>query len=80
MTLLPVILEKMDLYIENIDAFVRSGETFSLDEITTNLTFDVIGAVSVNESMDAQYMDRQGDLVCTFKQLMKSELTVPILY
>ncbi|KAK8112203.1 cytochrome P450 monooxygenase [Apiospora kogelbergensis] len=72
MTLLPVILEKMDLYIENIDAFVRSGETFSLDEITTNLTFDVIGAVSVNESMDAQYVERQGDLVCTFKQLMKT--------
>ncbi|KAK8137125.1 Cytochrome P450, partial [Apiospora sp. TS-2023a] len=72
MTLLPVIVDKMTPYLENIDAFVRSGASFSLDDITTNLTFDIIGAVSVNENMNAQYADRQGDLIRTFKQLIKT--------
>ncbi|KAK7953133.1 cytochrome P450 monooxygenase [Apiospora saccharicola] len=72
MTLLPIIVDNMTPYLENIDAFVRSGRSFSLDEITTNLTFDIIGAVSVNENMNAQYADRQGDLIRTFKQLIKS--------
>ena len=80
MTLLPIIVAKMTPYMEIIDQFVRSGETFSLDEITTNLTFDVIGAICMDENMHAQYTDpsRQGELVRMFKQLIKSEYTVTI--
>ncbi|KAK6833448.1 hypothetical protein PG987_008142, partial [Apiospora arundinis] len=63
MTLLPVIMDKMTPYLENIDSFVRSGKTFSLDELTTNLTFDIIGAVSISEDMHAQRANQQGELI-----------------
>ncbi|KAK8054510.1 hypothetical protein PG994_009577 [Apiospora phragmitis] len=72
MTLLPVIVEKMTPYLKNMDEFVRNGKVFSLDEITTNLTFDIIGVVSINEDMHAQEVDRQGELVRMFKQLIKT--------
>ncbi|KAK8001003.1 cytochrome P450 monooxygenase [Apiospora marii] len=63
MSLLPVIVEKMTPYLGNIDAYVRNGDMFSLDEITTNLTFDIIGVVSINEDMHAQESDSQGELL-----------------
>ncbi|KAK8004008.1 hypothetical protein PG989_003727 [Apiospora arundinis] len=72
MTLLPVIMDKMTPYLENIDSFVRSGKTFSLDELTTNLTFDIIGAVSISEDMHAQHANQQGELVRMFKELIKT--------
>ncbi|KAK8032071.1 hypothetical protein PG990_001805 [Apiospora arundinis] len=72
MTLLPVIMDKMTTYLENIDSFVRSGKTFSLDELTTNLTFDIIGAVSISEDMHAQRANQQGELIRMFKELIKT--------
>lgn len=76
MTLLPVIMDKMTPYLENIDSFVRSGKTFSLDELTTNLTFDIIGAVSISEDMHAQHANQQGELIRMFKELIKSKYTI----
>ena len=78
MTLLPVIVEKAGPYLKIIDDFSSTGETFSFDEITTNLTFDIIGAVSMDEDMDAQHKDpsHQGELIRTLKQLTKSVFTI----
>lgn len=75
MTLLPVIVEKMTAYLENLDEFAGNGRVFSLDEVTTNLTFDIIGAVSINEDMHAQQAHRQGELVRMFKQLINCKYT-----
>ncbi|KAK8062742.1 cytochrome P450 monooxygenase [Apiospora hydei] len=63
MTLLPIIVEKLTPYVENLDEFVRKREAFPLDEVTTNLTFDVIAAVSISEDMYAQQPGRQHDLL-----------------
>ncbi|KAK7943953.1 uncharacterized protein PG986_013066 [Apiospora aurea] len=74
MTLLPVLVDKAAPFVDTLDNYVRTGETFSLDEIATNLTFDVIGAVTMGEDMEAQHLDpsRQGELVRNFRALLKT--------
>ncbi|KAK6214427.1 hypothetical protein LQW54_004334 [Pestalotiopsis sp. IQ-011] len=76
MTLLPVIVEKATQYLEIIDLFARTGKAFSLDQVTTNVTFDIIGAVTMDEDMRAQSLDpaHQGELICMFKELIKTYL------
>lgn len=76
MTLLPIIVEKCTPYIDILDGYVASGKTFSLDEPTTNLTFDIIGAVIMGEDMNAQHLNPadQGDIIVPTKQLIKSGL------
>lgn len=74
MTLLPVLVGKVGPFIKILDNFVRTKESFSLDEITTNLTFDIIGAVTMGEDMEAQHLDpaHQGELIRNFKAIVKS--------
>ncbi|KAI1388507.1 cytochrome P450 [Hypoxylon trugodes] len=74
MTLLPVIVEKSMLYLEAIDRSVATGEAFALEQATTNLTFDIIGAVAMNEDMGAQHPDptQQGQLVRMYKELIRT--------
>lgn len=45
LTLLPAIIDKTDLFVERLDAYAASGETFGLLKPLINLTFDIIGAV-----------------------------------
>ncbi|KAI1385039.1 cytochrome P450 [Hypoxylon trugodes] len=71
LTLLPVILDKAAPYMEHIDEFVRTGHTFPLDQFMTNLTFNIIGAVAMDEDMSAQGAD-QGILIQMFKELIKT--------
>lgn len=74
MTLLPVILEKSKPFLDLLDRLAETGEAVPLDQLTTNMTFDIIGAVTMGEDMEAQHMDssQQGDLIRMFKQLIKS--------
>ncbi|KAK8131103.1 hypothetical protein PG984_007541 [Apiospora sp. TS-2023a] len=74
MTLLPVIVDKAGPFIRLLDNFARTREVFSLDEITTNLTFDVIGVVTMGEDMKAQHMDPtlQGEMIRNFKAVIKT--------
>ncbi|KAK2591231.1 hypothetical protein QQS21_011073 [Conoideocrella luteorostrata] len=74
MTLLPVILQKAQTYLKILDHFADEGRSFSLDQHTTNLTFDIIGAVTMGEEMNAQQLDprQQGELVGMFKELIKT--------
>ncbi|KEY72659.1 hypothetical protein S7711_09159 [Stachybotrys chartarum IBT 7711] len=74
MTLLPLILDKASLYLDILDALARSGDTISMDQITTNLTFDIIGAVTMGEDMSAQHLDpaQQGEMIRVYKELIKT--------
>lgn len=74
MTLLPVIVDKATPYLDILDGFVSTGNEFSFDLLTTNLTFDVIGAVTMGEDMSAQHLDpsHQGQLIVMLKELIKS--------
>ncbi|KAK3328644.1 cytochrome P450 [Cercophora scortea] len=74
MTLLPCILDKTWLFLEHIDSYARTGDEFLLDALTTNLTFDIIGAVVMDTDFDAQYLQkaRQGEIIRLFGELASS--------
>ena len=40
---MPCILDKTELFLANLDHYARTGEDFSLDDLCTNLTFDIMG-------------------------------------
>ena len=45
MTLLPCILDKTRIFLDQLDRFVETGEEFQMDYYATGLTFDIIGAL-----------------------------------
>lgn len=74
MTLLPSIIEKAALYLNVLDNFANTGEEFPLDQPTTNVTFDIIGAVTMGEDMNAQDFasSNQDQLINMFKEMIQS--------
>ncbi|KUL87439.1 hypothetical protein ZTR_04763 [Talaromyces verruculosus] len=70
MTLLPCILERSQRFIDIIDGFAKSGEEFRLAEPCANLTFDIIGAVTMDEDFFAQSNeDKQSEIYKSFLEL-----------
>ncbi|KAK7961874.1 cytochrome P450 [Apiospora aurea] len=60
------------LFIERLEALSKTGDSFSLMKLTTQLTFDVIGKVTMEADLGAQH-DSQGeadDLVQSFEALV----------
>lgn len=51
MTLLPSIVETATIFINHLDSFARNMEEFSLQSLATNLTFDVIGKLVLDNDM-----------------------------
>lgn len=47
----------MDVFISKLDRLTQTGSTFGLSSLLVLLTFDVIGAVAMNENLDAQRLD-----------------------
>jgi cytochrome P450 len=81
MTLLPGILEKTVPFLNHLDEHARIGEPFRLSDLTTNLTFDIIGTVAMDVDMEAQKDDasQQGEFVRQFKKLIRSTCVVNLL-
>ncbi|PWY81861.1 cytochrome P450 [Aspergillus heteromorphus CBS 117.55] len=70
MTLLPCILDKAGRFVEILDGYARSGEEFALDEPCVSLTFDIIGAVTMDTDLRAQLgPEQQSEIVCLYRQL-----------
>ncbi|KAH7304088.1 cytochrome P450 [Stachybotrys elegans] len=71
-SLLPLILERMEPFLNYLDGFANSGHEFSLETLLSNLTFDIIGAAVMEVDLNAQHMDRsnQGELIRLFAQLL----------
>lgn len=73
LTLLPCILDKTVPFFETLDRYAESGEEFSLAETCTNLTFDIIGAVTMDEDLGAQLpLDKQSEMVRLYHELTAS--------
>ncbi|KAJ6012332.1 hypothetical protein N7522_002687 [Penicillium canescens] len=69
-SLVPRILDKTKLFLENLDHFASTGEDFSLDDLCANLTFDITGAVTIGADMDAQLGGKhQSEIVKLFHEL-----------
>lgn len=66
LTLLPVILDKTQFFVDHLNRFAESGEQFSLDEYATNLTFDIIGEVTMGQNFSAQIPGKQDELLLAF--------------
>ncbi|KAK4096710.1 cytochrome P450 [Parathielavia hyrcaniae] len=72
MTLLPCILDKTDIFIEHLDRYASSGDESPLLKLTINLTFDIIGAITMNVDLDAQHSESsdQGEFIRLYDQLV----------
>ncbi|TLD37964.1 hypothetical protein E2P81_ATG03639 [Venturia nashicola] len=57
-TLLPAILSKTERFTKRLDTLAKSSEEFQLGELCTSLTFDIIGAVVLDEDFKAQTPDQ----------------------
>lgn len=66
LTTLPIILDKTRYFLGHLDRLAGTGETFSLDELCTNLTFDIIGAVTMGQDLGAQIPGAPSELLTLF--------------
>ncbi|KAK4239550.1 hypothetical protein C8A03DRAFT_42869 [Achaetomium macrosporum] len=74
MTLLPCILDKTAIFLERLDHYARSGQEFRLLKLTIELTFDIIGAITMNVDFDAQHSESsgQGEFIRLYDQLLQN--------
>jgi cytochrome P450 len=73
-TLLPVIMDKVDIFLGQMDDAARTGETIVLGHRLRNLTFDIMGAVVLDEDLRAQELDpaRRGALIQIYGTLLET--------
>ena len=57
MTFLPTVLDKTASCLDKLDHFSSSNQDFSLLELTTNLTFEIIAAVALGVGLDPQELN-----------------------
>ncbi|KAE8320592.1 cytochrome P450 [Aspergillus sergii] len=68
--LLPYIVEKTQRFIGILNEFTTSGEAFEMNELCTNLTFDIIGSVTLGIDLHAQQgKDYQNEMIRLFREI-----------
>lgn len=71
MTLLPVIMDKTWQFMRRLDSFARTGEPFALGQALTDLTFDIIGIVTMDVDFGAQRdWTHQSQFIQAYQQLL----------
>lgn len=60
------------IFLECLDTLSKTEDTFSLMNLTTRLTFDVVGKLVMETDLDAQHFDpdKKGELVDLFETLL----------
>ncbi|KAK7987043.1 hypothetical protein PG988_002031 [Apiospora saccharicola] len=68
----PETLDKGLLFMERLEALSKTGGSFSMMKLTTQLTFDIIGKVVMEADLDAQHdsQGEAGELVELFETLV----------
>lgn len=56
----------------HLDQHAAAGDDASLDELCTNLTFDIIGAVTMGRDLNAQVPGQQDELLLTFLDIVNA--------
>ncbi|KAL4915425.1 cytochrome P450 [Aspergillus aurantiobrunneus] len=75
-SLLPCILNHVGRFADILDRYAASGEAFGLNEPCIYLTFDIIGAVTMDEDLRAQSGPAsQSEIVTVFRELVASYRT-----
>ncbi|KAJ4993794.1 cytochrome P450 52A11 [Stagonosporopsis vannaccii] len=72
LSLVDVILDKTETFIELMTQKATSNETFRLDSYTTNLVFDIIGIVTFDMDLNAQIDGKQSDVLLTYRALSEA--------
>ncbi|PHH82194.1 hypothetical protein CDD82_6752 [Ophiocordyceps australis] len=69
--LLPSIMAKMLIFLQNLESLASSGSEFRLGQILMALTFDIIGLIVLDEDLNTQHLDasRNGELFRSFFSL-----------
>jgi cytochrome P450 len=71
MTLLPTVFEKTFQFMRRLDSFAKTEKDFPLGELLTDLTFDIIGVVSMDVDFGAQLDEaHQSDYIHAYKALL----------
>ncbi|KAH8900730.1 cytochrome P450 52A11 [Thozetella sp. PMI_491] len=68
-SLVKVILDKTETFIDILEQKAAVGEQFRIDEYTTNLAFDVIGIVTFDMELNAQIPGKQSKVLTTYRAL-----------
>jgi hypothetical protein len=63
------------LFLNRLDQHAEADDVFRLTDLTTGLTFDIIGAVAMDVDLEAQEPDasRLGDFIRIFNELIQSK-------
>ncbi|KAI3328552.1 cytochrome P450 [Ustulina deusta] len=69
---LPRILEKSMTFLGNLDDFVATEKSFSLVELTGNLTFDIITGVTMDVDFGVQKMDEPNEFTSAYRELFET--------
>jgi len=73
MGLMPTILEKTEAFLAKLDTLANTGAIFELEPLCTNLTFDIIGAVTMDVDLGAQLPEElQSDFIKNYKKFLLS--------
>ncbi|KUJ24522.1 cytochrome P450 [Mollisia scopiformis] len=69
---LPRILERSFTFLGHLDDLVASCQSFSLVNLTRNLTFDIIGSVVMDCNFGAQNKNQRTDFTNTYQALLRT--------
>ncbi|KAF7534201.1 hypothetical protein G7054_g6409 [Neopestalotiopsis clavispora] len=69
LTYAKVIADKSRMFVEHLERRAASADEFRVDELTTNLSFDVIGIVTFNLDLDAQIPGKQSEVLTVYRDL-----------
>lgn len=74
MSLLPCIIDKTDIFLGHLDRLAATGEEFALLKLTINLTFDIIGAVTMGVDFRAQHPESSGqsEFIRLYEELLST--------
>lgn len=59
-------MDKAEFFISHLERHASAGDEFALDKLCTNLTFDIIGAVTMGQDLKAQIPGQQSELLTLF--------------
>jgi cytochrome P450 len=72
-TLLPVIIQKSNIFLKRLDALAESGAEADMEPLCTDLTFDIMGEVVCNIDLQAQDDGSGGhEVVHNYRGLVKT--------
>jgi cytochrome P450 len=76
MRLLPTMIKAMDVFVEHIEDFANTGETFEFGDMVKLLTFDIIGSATLGVDLKGlpRKGEKQGEIVRSYLELFNMYL------